>query len=111
MLSNPHMHLMGNWVLAVVLAILNLPVYWVLGRFFFPTGVDLFDTVRLLLTPRLLDLLRGEAFEDQWAHFQFGAWLVLCILTVASEHFFIRHHFPGLVDRLAAWWTVSQPVK
>jgi hypothetical protein len=42
---------MGNWVLAVVLAVLNVPVYWMLGRFFFPTDADVYDTVRLLLTP------------------------------------------------------------
>jgi hypothetical protein len=101
----------GNWVLAVVLAVLNLPVYWVLGRFFFPTGADVLDTARLLLTPRLWDLLRGEAFDDQWAHFQFGAWLVLCVVTVASEHFFIRHHFPALVERLGSWWAVHRPAQ
>jgi len=99
---------MGNWALAVVLAVLNVPVYWVLGRFFFPTGADLYDTVRLLFTPRIWDLLRGEAFDDQWAHFQVGAWLLLCILTVASEHFFIRHHLPGVIDWLGARWAAHQ---
>jgi hypothetical protein len=102
---------MGSWVLAVVLAVLNVPLYWVLGRFFFPTGADIYDTVRLLLTPRIWDLLRGEAFEDQWAHFQVGAWLALCVVTVASEHFFIRHHFPDLVDRLGAWWAVHETTR
>lgn len=102
---------MGNWVLAVVLAVLNVPVYWLLGRFFFPTGADLYDTVRLLLTPRIWDLLRGEAFDDQWAHFQVGAWLVLCIVTVASEHFFVRHHLPGVVDRLGAWWAAHHATR
>ena len=42
---------MGSWVLAVVLAVLNVPVYIALGRFFFPTGADVYDTVRLLLPP------------------------------------------------------------
>lgn len=99
---------MGNWVLAVVLAVLNVPVYWMLGRLFFPSGADVYDTVRLLLTPRILDLLRGEAFDDQWAHFQVGAWLLLCIVSVASEHYFIRHHFPGVVEWLGAWWAVHR---
>ena len=102
---------MGNWVLAVVLAVLNVPVYLALGRFLFPTGSDLYDTVRLLLTPRILDLVRGEAFEDTWAHFQVGAWLILCVLTVTSEHYFIRHHFPAVVERLGAWWAVHQAAR
>jgi hypothetical protein len=100
---------MGSLVLAVLLVLLNIPAYWLLGRFLFPTGADVLDTIRLLFTPRLWDLLQGEAFEDQWAHAKVGAWLFLCVSLVASEHYFLRHHVPGLVTSLGGWWSTAHP--
>lgn len=100
---------MGNLVLAALLAVLNLPAFWLLARFLFPTGADVVDTVRLLFTPRLWDLLQGEAFEDQWAHFRIVAWLFLCISLVASEHYFIRHHFPAMVESFGDWLRPASP--
>lgn len=95
---------MGGLVLAVLLLILNVPVYWMIGVILFPSASDFLDTIRLLITPRILDLLRGEAFDDQWAHFKVAAWLFLCGSVVFSEYTFVAHHMPGLVERLGDWW-------
>lgn len=46
-------------------------------RLFFKNGSDFWDTIRLLFTPDIVSMFRGEGVEDQWATLKFFVWLLV----------------------------------
>jgi hypothetical protein len=83
----------------LILGILNLPVYWCIWRALFGDWEDFKEAVYFWLTPRWLDWLRGELFEDTWANTKLLVFFVLCALFVASEYVMLLRHFPGIAGK------------
>lgn len=81
---------------ALILAVLNIPVYVMVWRTFFGDWEDFKDAVYFWFSPRWLDWLRGEAFEDTWTNMKTLAFLIICGLTVVSEYLTLARHFPQL---------------
>ncbi len=67
-------------------AALCLPLYVILGKFFFGTWDDFLDGLRFLFTPNWLSLLRGESVSDFYATLKMVLFLLLC----AAGTFFVH---------------------
>ncbi len=62
----------------VPVAVVSLPVYWFIGRFFFDNWQDFLDHLRLWFQPFWLSALRGEFNEDTWAQVKIVIYLLIC---------------------------------
>jgi len=67
-----------NWHILVIVAVVSLPVYWLLGRLFFDDWRDFLDHLRLWYQPFWLSALRGEFNEDMWAQVKLLLFLGIC---------------------------------
>jgi hypothetical protein len=72
-------------VLVVTLAVLNLPVYFLIGRHMFTDFEDFFDCVKFWLLPEWLSAFRGEYWDDLWAELRLILFVVVCGVVVAAE--------------------------
>lgn len=77
----------------IILIIVNIPVYFVLGKLFFPTWEDFKEAVLFWITPDIISAFRGEFWEDWWAELKLGWWLLSCILFVIGESYLIGKVF------------------
>ena len=68
------------------LAVVNVPVYILLGCAIFGSWGGFFEALKYRLMPDLFSAVRGELFEDWWAEAKLGIFALLCIGTVAAEY-------------------------
>lgn len=73
----------------IILAVVNLPVYFVLGRLFFSDWDEFWEALRFWITPDLISALRGEFWDDWWAETKLGLWFVCCAGCVLAEAYSI----------------------
>jgi hypothetical protein len=62
----------------IIVAVISLPLYWFIGRFFFNDWQDFLDHLRLWYQPIWLSAFRGEFSEDMWAQAKLFVFLGLC---------------------------------
>ncbi|MFH0963679.1 MAG: hypothetical protein V2A58_06665 [Planctomycetota bacterium] len=82
-----------NWVLLGVLAVVNAPLYWALGKTFFGGWEGFTEALRFYFTPDWWSAMRGEFWEDRWESLKLFVFLVLCVLAVAVEYALIARYF------------------
>ena len=70
----------------IILVIVNIPVYFGLGRLFFRTWGDFVEAVCFCNTPDIFSAFRGQYYEDRWASLKMTCWLLLCLLTLYGEY-------------------------
>jgi len=70
-----------------ILAVLNIPVYWVLFKVLFEDFSEFSQAVIYWFTPDGWSFLRGEWTEDFFAEVKLMAWGGLSALAVGTEFF------------------------
>ena len=69
----------------------GLPAILMVGKLFFGSWSGFFESLRFLLMPDVVSILRGEWGEDQWATAKLFLFLALCAGAVYSAHgYFFR---------------------
>lgn len=66
----------------------GLPAILMMGKLFFGSWTGFRESVRFLLTPDLVSILRGEWGADQWATARIVLFLALTAGAVYSAHRF-----------------------
>ncbi|RYX80155.1 hypothetical protein EON83_29850 [bacterium] len=74
-----------------MLFVCGLPAILALGKILFGSWHGFFESLRFLLVPDIISILRGEWTEDQWATLKLFVFLFLCGGALYSAH---RHFFP-----------------
>ena len=69
-----------HWYILAIVAVVSIPLYWVIGRFVFDDWQDFLDHLRLWYQPIWLSALRGEFHEDLWAQVKLFMFLGLCFV-------------------------------
>jgi hypothetical protein len=69
----------------IILALANMPLYWVVGWIVFKDWGDFWECVKFWLTPDIISLFRGEWIEDWWAEMKLFVWIALCGAAVLGE--------------------------
>ena len=82
-----------NITLIAILAVLNTPVYFFLGRSFFGDWDGVWEAVKFWLTPDIISIFRGEYFDDWWESTKLWVFVALCIGAVAAEYAIIDSYF------------------
>ena len=79
--------------LITILALANIPVYLIVAKVMFDDLDGVKEAIGFWLSPRWLDLLRGEATDDSWANLKIFLWLLIDGAAVATEYFALAKHF------------------
>jgi hypothetical protein len=72
-------------IILVVLALVNIPIYLILGKGFFGDLHGFLEALRFVLTPDWFSMFQGEWLNDQWQSIKFVVFVVMCIGAVAGE--------------------------
>ena len=77
----------------IILALVNIPVYFLIGKVMFKTWEGFLDAIGYLFTLRFISAARGEFWDDWWAELKLIIFVLLCIGVVYAEYYFF---FPKL---------------
>jgi len=75
---------------AIVLSVVNIPVYALLARIFFSNLDEMRQAVRFRPTPGFLFLFRGEYWKDWRAELKLVSFMILCAVAVYGEYLAIQ---------------------
>ncbi len=73
----------------VILALVNIPVYILLGKVYFGSWSKFFDCVKYWLTNDTSSYLRWEQWEDVRSTFNLYLFLGGCAAMIAGEYYLI----------------------
>lgn len=70
----------------LLVALYGLPAMLMVGRLFFGSWSGFFESLRFLLMPDVISILRGEWGDDQRATAKLLLFVALCVGAVYSAH-------------------------
>ena len=77
----------------IVMAVINIPLFILIGKVIFGSWEDFWDAVKFWLTPDALSLFTGEYWDDIWAEFKLGFFVVTCGACVYGQLWLIVKWF------------------
>ena len=80
---------MSEYVPWIILSVVNIPVFVLYGKLLFGGCQEFLEAIVFWIRPDLWSAVSGELFEDWWAEFKLGLFVVSCVGTVAAEYHFI----------------------
>ncbi len=75
---------------AIILSVVNIPVYALMGAIFFRSLDEFRSTLRFRSTPGFACLFRGESWKDWRAELKLAAFIIACTATVYAEYLGIQ---------------------
>ncbi len=75
---------------AIVLSVVNIPVYAAVGRLFFSTVEEFRNAARFRPTPGFALLFRGEYWKDWRSEAKLALFLIACAALVYGEYLGIQ---------------------
>ena len=82
-----------NTTVLIILAIVNIPLYLLLGKWIFKDWRGFAECLRFWLTPNIISLFRGEYAQDWWSEMKLFFYLLCCGVCVAAEYALIAKLF------------------
>lgn len=75
-----------NTQLLIILAVINVPLYYYIGKMFYKTWADFTEALRYLFQPGWLSAIRGEFTEDFWETIKLYLFSGACALLVTAQY-------------------------
>ena len=79
--------------LIIILAIGNIPIYFLLGKVLFTDKEGFFEAIKFWFKPDILSWFNGEYWDDRTAEFKLGMLLLGSVMVVVGEYQFITRFF------------------
>jgi hypothetical protein len=76
-------------VLVLSLAVVNIPVYYLLYRLFYRDAQEFLDALYFWVKPDLWSWMDGEYWEDVWAEMKLGLFVAVCSGAVMGEAYLL----------------------
>ena len=80
----------------IVIAVLNFPLYLLLGKSFFRGWQGLLEAIVAMITPRAISALSGKAGEHGIGRFTLIMYVIVCAATLLSEYHVIAKFMFGI---------------
>ncbi|AQQ71086.1 hypothetical protein SMSP2_01450 [Limihaloglobus sulfuriphilus] len=77
----------------IIVAVLNIPLYFLIGKLIFRTWESFWEAVKYNFKPDFWSLLTGRYLEDMWAETKLFVWIALSVLCVYGEIYLINKYF------------------
>lgn len=84
-----------NVPLIILLAVVNIPLYWLFYRALFADVDELADAIRFWITPEIFSAFRGEYVDDIWAELKLFFLVGGCVALVIGEYVGLQGYFAG----------------
>lgn len=84
-----------NVLLAILVVVANVPLYWLMYRILFDDVDELADAIKFWFTPEIISAFRGEHVDDIWAELKLGALVVCSVGLVVLEYIGIQSYLVG----------------
>ncbi|MBT3378248.1 MAG: hypothetical protein HN742_38350 [Lentisphaerae bacterium] len=81
-----------NPVVLIIIAILNLPLYFFWGKFMFSDWAGFMDAIKFWLTPDSWSFWRGEAMDDWFAEMKLFFWIAGSVAAVFGEYYLVQKY-------------------
>lgn len=75
-----------NPTLLVILAVINIPVYYFIGKVFYKSWYEFTEGLRFLFQPGWLSVIRGEFTDDFWETLKLYAFFIFCATAVIVQY-------------------------
>ena len=75
-----------NVPLVILLAVANIPLYWLFYRALFTDVDELADAIKFWITPEIFSAFRGEYVDDIWAELKLLLLVGGCVALVVVEY-------------------------
>lgn len=85
-----------NLTLLVILAVLNIPLYLMLGKSMFGGWEGFFESIIAMITPGFVSAVQGKHGDHQIGRFTLIFYLITCVATVAAEYHVIAKYLMGI---------------
>jgi hypothetical protein len=85
-----------NITLLVILIVLNVPLYFLLGRSFFGGWEGLLQSVWAILEPPIVSAMSGNYWEHRIGRFTLLLYLIVCIASTAAEYHVVARFLLGM---------------
>ena len=82
-----------NWVLLIILLVVNAPVYLLLGKWLFGGWDDFGEAIVFWIKPDFFSAIDGELGADWWAEIKLGIFIAACGGLIYGEYHYISSHF------------------
>jgi hypothetical protein len=69
----------------IILGVANLPLYFAIAWTLFADREEFLEALRLLVTPDIISMFRGEYLEDRWATVKLVLWVGASAACVFGE--------------------------
>jgi hypothetical protein len=79
--------------LLIFLGVVNLPVYWFLGKVFFGDLATFWELLKTSMVPDLISMFRGKYWEDWAATARINLYFVMCGGLLFLEYYLVIKHF------------------
>ena len=76
----------------IILAVLNLPLYFFWGKFIFDDWSGFLDALKFWLTPDSWSFFRGEALDDWFAEMKLFIWVAGSVAAVLGEYYLLQKY-------------------
>ena len=70
----------------VILAVLNIPIYILIGKVFFGDFAGFLTALKFWFTPDVFSLFKGRYWDDTMAEMKLGVFIFVCGLCVYGEY-------------------------
>lgn len=85
-----------NITLLLILIVVNIPLYWLLGRSFFGGWEGFIQSIVAILQPDIISALQGKYEEHRIGRFTLFLFLIVCGVTTAAEYHVIAKFVLGM---------------
>lgn len=82
----------AGWFEIVVLAVANIPLYWLLAWAMFKNVDDFLDCLGYMIQPDYWSFTQGELLEDKFSSLKLIGWVLLCVACVYGEYQFYSEY-------------------
>ncbi|TDF99438.1 hypothetical protein E1757_06190 [Paenibacillus piri] len=82
-----------NFLIIVILFVINFPVYRFIFRLFFSDADDFDESVRYSFTPNFISFFRGEYLQDKLGTMRLKFFVFICVVVIVVEFMLINQLF------------------
>ncbi len=81
-----------NPIVLIILAVLNVPIYFLLGKCMFDDWAGFLECMKYWVTPDSWSFFKGEALDDWFAEMKLFIWMAGCIGAVLGEYYLLAKY-------------------
>jgi hypothetical protein len=85
-----------NITLLIILAVLNVPLFWLLAKSFFGDWEGFRDAIIAMIVPGIVSAAAGKHDDHRIGRFTLMMYVIVCVSTLAAEYQVVAKFILGI---------------